>query len=58
MESPGRLDEENRRQLEEAGAGIRDHRPLESVTERDVVTNYHVRQILRLRQELLAALER
>ena len=37
---------------------IRDQRPLDSVMERDVVTNYHVRQILRLRRELLEALKK
>lgn len=56
MERPGRLSEDNRRSLERCGAKIRDQRPLDSVLERDVVTNYHVRQILRLRRELLAAL--
>ena len=58
MERPGRLDDENRKRLEKSGAEIRDARPLDSVTERDVVTNYHVRQLLRLRRELLKALER
>lgn len=58
MERPGRLHEENRRRLNAAGAGIRDERPLDSVLERDVVTNYHVRQILRLRRELLDILKR
>lgn len=58
MECPGRLDEENRSCLEASGAKIRDCRPLDSATEQDTVTNYHVRQILRLRRELLAALER
>lgn len=58
MERPGRLDSENRQSLEAAGADIRDERPLDAVTERDVVTNYHVRQILKLRRELLAALDR
>ena len=58
MERPGRLDDENRKRLEKSGAEIRDARPLDSVTERDVVTNYHVRQLLRLRRELLNALER
>ena len=57
MERPGRLDEENRRRLTAAGAAIRDARPLDSVLERDVVTNYHVRQILRLRRELLDILK-
>ena len=58
MGRPGRLNDESRRRLEAAGAEIRDTRPLDSVTERDVVTNYHVTQILRLRRELLDALPR
>lgn len=58
MERPGRLSEENRRRLKACGAMIRDQRPLDSVMERDVVTNYHVHQILSLRQDLLAALKR
>lgn len=56
MEYPGRLDDENREKLTACGACIRDERPLENVSERDVVTNYHIRQILRLRQELLDVL--
>ena len=55
---PGRLNEENRRRLKKCGANIRDTRPLDSVQERDVVTNYHVKQILRLRRELLDALRK
>lgn len=58
MDRPGRLDEENRRRLGSCGAQIRDQRVLDSVMERDVVTNYHVRQILQLRQDLLKALNR
>ena len=57
MGRPGRLDGENRRRLMACGANIRDQRPLDSVLERDVVTNYHVRQILKLRRELLDALK-
>lgn len=57
MERPGRLDDENRQKLAACGACIRDERPLEDINERDVVTNYHVRQILRLRQELLEVLQ-
>ena len=53
MGIPGRLNDENRKRLESSGAVIRDMRPLDSVTERDVVTNYHVSQILTLRRELL-----
>ncbi len=58
MGHPGRLNDENRKSLAACGANIMDQRPLDSVLERDVVTNYHVRQILRLRRELLAALKR
>lgn len=57
VERPGRLNEENRRRLTACGANIRDTRPLDSMMERDVVTNYHVRQILKLRRELLEALK-
>jgi len=56
VERIGRLNEENRRRLTACGANIRDPRPLDAVQERDVVTNYHVAQILKLRRELLAAL--
>lgn len=58
MGHPGRLNEENRRSLVACGADIRDERPLDSVLERDVVTNYHVRQILKLRRELLEVLKK
>ena len=58
LERPGRLTEENRRRLAAAGAEIRDGRPLDSVMELDVVTNYHVGQLLSLRQELLQELGR
>lgn len=58
MGMPGRLDDENRRKLAACGANIRDERPLDSVLERDVVTNYHVRQILKLRRELMDELEK
>lgn len=55
---PGRLNDENRHKLAACGANIRDERPLDSVTERDVVTNYHVTQILKLRRELLNVLRK
>ena len=54
---PGRLNDENRSRLKHAGAQIRDNRPLKNPQERDIVTNYHVRQILQLRQEILDILE-
>ena len=55
---PGRLNEENRRKLQCCGADIRDTRPLDAVQELDVVTNYHVAQILKLRRQLLDTLEK
>lgn len=58
MGRPGRLNDENKRRLESSGANIRDERVLDSVLERDVVTNYHVSQILTLRRELLEILNR
>lgn len=56
MEQPGILNDENRRHLIECGANIRDTRHLELFREIDVVMNYHIRQILILRQELMDAL--
>lgn len=50
---PGRLNDENRLRLKSCGANIRDIRPYKHPQERDIVTNYHVRQILTLRKELL-----
>lgn len=57
VSKPGRLNEENRRRLIACGANIRDDRPLVAVQELDVVTNYHIAQILKLRQKLLGALQ-
>jgi hypothetical protein len=36
----------------ECGAVIKDTRPLIDPTEREIVVNYHIRQILRLRKDL------
>lgn len=58
MERPGRLNEANRQALAECGAVIGDMRQPESPEEKDIVTNYHVAQILTLRQELLDALKK
>lgn len=57
MGRPGRLNEENRRRLKACGARIRDTRVLKNPQERDMVTNYHVRQILSIRVDLLEALK-
>lgn len=58
MESPGLLSDENRSRLAQCGANIRDQRSQGDSPELDVVTNYHVSQILTLRVELLEALDR
>ena len=56
LEEPGILSEKNREALTECGAYIRDERILREPTDTDIVTNYHVEQILRLRSELLRVL--
>lgn len=56
MEPLGRLSRENRSRLRSCGAVISDSRPLKNPKERDIVVNYHVTQILKLRKELLEAL--
>ena len=58
MGKPGRLNAENRSRLLESGAIIQDTRICEDPTQLDIVTNYHVKQILLLRQQLLDALEK
>ena len=57
MGSPGCLSEENRQAMKACGATILDERCLDEPTERDVVMNYHIRQVLQLRLELLDALK-
>lgn len=57
MGCPGRLNEENRKRLRDSGAQIKDNRILDEMQEIDVITNYHVNQILVLRQELMETLE-
>lgn len=60
MGIPGRLSDDNQQRLKNAGARIlvKDQGDIQDWTERDVVTNYHVSQILTIRLELLAALRR
>lgn len=58
MEKPGRLSNENREHLEAIGANIKDTRAIDIETREDIVTNYHVSQILRLRSELMEILRR
>lgn len=56
MERPGRLTQDNKCRLGACDAVVRDERMLDEINEIDVVTNYHVEQILTLRDELLEAL--
>lgn len=58
MGRPGVLSEENRERLDACGADIRDPRQQETTDLMDMVTNYHVSQILNLREELLKILEK
>ena len=57
MGKPGRLNDENRQRLKACGANIPAGKSLKNPQERDMVTNYHVRQILGIRAELLEALQ-
>jgi uncharacterized membrane protein YgaE (UPF0421/DUF939 family) len=57
VERPGILSEESRQLLRDCGAEIRDHRQLTEPTELDIVTNYHIKKILALRDDLLSELE-
>lgn len=54
---PGVLNPYNRERLERNGAKIRDQRVLDEPSELDVVTNFHVSQVLNLRRELINALK-
>lgn len=58
METPGRLNPENRQALQDLDAEIAPVTEDAPQQEKDIVTNYHVRQILAIRQELLAALRK
>lgn len=58
MDYPGRLDGKNREWLEKCGTIIRDDRKIDVENELDIVTNYHVSQILTLRQELIDVLKK
>lgn len=58
MKHRGRLNEENRIRLNECGADIGDERTIDVLEEEDIITNYHVSQLLTFRQELLDILKR
>lgn len=57
MAQPGRLNGENRQALGDLGASIPEQTAGET-QEKDIVTNYHIRQILAIRRELLTALRK
>ena len=52
MERLGCLNEENRKALQALGARVSDQCPLEGGTVENTVVNYHISQVLRLRQTL------
>ena len=54
---PGILNPYNKERLERNGANPRDLRVLDEPTELDIVTNFHVSQVLNLRRELINALK-
>ena len=56
MPQPGRLNEANKKLLANSGAHILDQRVIDDPTETDIVTNYHISQILTLRAELMQIL--
>ena len=56
--TPGCLNNENRSQLEQIGAKIRDSRVSNIPSELDIITNYHISQILILRNELKGILKK
>ncbi len=58
MEKHGKLNEENLNRLVENGALIRDVTVTTQMTETDIITNYHVTQILNLREDLIEALQK
>lgn len=58
MGTPGHLSQETYDRLIEAGANIRDLPYTGEFDERDIVINYHIKQILTLRRELLEVLSK
>lgn len=57
MGKPGILNDENHERLLQAGANIHEKPYESSPTDKDIITNYHVTQLIELRQELLDALK-
>ena len=57
-EKLGVLNAENHKRLHLCGAVIRDQRIIHAPEEEDIITNYHVSQLLTLRQELLDSMKK
>lgn len=57
IETPGILNEQNRERLLKCGAVIKDERRRKECSETDIITNYHVEQLLLLRSELMNELK-
>lgn len=57
MKIPGKLNEENKERLKACGAKVNKKLVADPMQEIDIIANYHVTQILNLRQELIAELE-
>ena len=57
-EKLGVLNAENLKRLHRCGAVIRDQRIIHAPEEEDIITNYHVSQLLTLRQELLDSMKK
>ncbi len=57
MNYPGKLNEKNKARLKKCGAVIKDERIIDQIQEVDIITNYHVEQLLYLRRELVDELK-
>ena len=58
MQTVGRLSQSNRQLLLDCGAQIQDLREMDEPSQADIVTNYHIEQILTLRGELIEILQK
>lgn len=58
MKEPGRLNKDNWNSLKTCGANIKVQSVIDMETEADIITNYHVSQILTLHQEVVELLKR
>lgn len=58
LDAAGRLSNDNRQTLLECGAQVRDERQIDTMTDLDIITNYHVSKVLTLRFELMEILKK